>query len=449
MTLLPANVIGDAYTSTYHWDILEDLVDINNRMAGQEGERRGAERVATAFEDIGLRNVHLDEFGIDGWWRGSSALHTSGVHKQGYEADYEIIALPGTPASSVEAELIDVGPGRLRDFETADLDGKVAMASSQTPEDHDRWIHRMEKYVSAVDQGAVGFIFRNHIEGCLPPTGEVGYENRPGPIPAVGVSKEVGDRLVRHAEDDTLTVELNVDARNEKTESVNVVGEVGPDTERLVLVTTHVDSHDITQGANDNGAGTALVAEIARLLKQVEDNLETRVRFIPFGSEEIGLKGAYHEAAKQELENVKVVINIDGVGDSRNLSINSNEFNAVRELFEDIANVLRVPLSTEDTISPHGDQWAFVQEGVPASMTSSITDQSGRGWGHTHADTLDKLDVRDFRDLAVIIGSAAFTAAEADHEFAGRSRDRTREMIDKGYEQELKIGDRWPYGDEK
>ena len=62
MTRLPAATIGDAYTSTYHYEVLEDLVDIGNRMAGQDGEARGAECVATAYRDVGLRNVELFEF---------------------------------------------------------------------------------------------------------------------------------------------------------------------------------------------------------------------------------------------------------------------------------------------------------------------------------------------------------------------------------------------------
>ncbi|APW98464.1 peptidase M28 [Halobiforma lacisalsi AJ5] len=451
MTKLPDSVVGDAHTSSFHWDVLEDLVDIGNRMAGQEGERRGAERVKAAFEEVGLRNVALEEFEIDGWWRGNAVLETARSHAETYDADYQVIGLPGTPSGTVEAELVDVGYGRLEDFADADLEGNVAMASSETPADHDRRLHRMEKYASAVDAGAVGFVFRNHVEGCLPATGEIGYDNRPGPIPAVGVSREVGRRLLRHAEDGELTVELGVDARNEPTDSVNVVGEVGPDTDEVVLVTSHVDAHDIAEGANDNGAGTALVCEIARLLKRVEDDLETRVRFVPFGSEEIGLQGASHAAATLDLENVKCVINLDGAGNSRTLRVNANEFDAVATLFEEVADEYDVPLETDDTISPHGDQWAFVQEGVPASMTSSSSDSSGRGWGHTHADTLDKLDVRDLRELSVLVASAAFTAAEADREFPQRSREETKALLDEGYVQELKIGGRWPYdetGDE-
>lgn len=445
MTRLPAETIGDAYTSTYHFDVLEDLVDIGNRMAGQQGEMKGAERVAEAYRDIGLRNVRIEEFGIPGWWRGSSTLSTSWQHESTYKADHEVIALPGSPSGQAEAELVDVGYGLPADFEEADLEGNIAMASSATPGDHDRWIHRMEKYCYAIDEGAVGFVFRNHIEGCLPPTGEVGYNNRPGPIPAVGVSKEVGTTLERQAKEG-IELAIHVECRNEPATSRNVSGILGPDTDEEVLLTAHVDAHDIAQGAQDNGAGTVLVVEIARLMTQVKDALDTKVRCVVFGSEEIGLRGAYHLSDTVDLDAVRAVINIDGAGRNPTLSVGTNQFDKLEALFEEVTNDFRVPLDTQTNVRPHGDQWAFVQEGVPGVILSSTNpDDSGRGWGHTHADTLDKIDIQDLRNHAIWVGNAVCAASEGDREFSRRSADETRELIDEGYEQELRIGGRWPY----
>ena len=445
MARLPNAAVGDAYTSTYAYDLLEDLVDIGNRMAGQEGETEGAKRVAESYREVGLRNVHLDEFEIPGWWRGRSSLVVDGPSSRTCEADHEVIALPGSPSGEATADLVDVGHGRPTDFEEADLDGAVAMASSATPDDYGRWIHRMEKYCYAIDNGAVGFVFRNHIDGCLPPTGEVGYNNRPGPIPAVGVSKEVGAALERDAADGA-EVTLDVDCRNEPTTSRNVSGELGPDTDEVVLLTAHVDAHDIAPGANDNGAGTVLVAEVARLLKRVEDDLETRVRCVVFGSEEIGLRGAYHLAETIDLDAVKAVLNIDGAGRDRTLKVRTNQFAALDDLFETVTDELRVPVSVDTTVSPHGDQWAFAQEGVPGVMISSTNpNKSGRGWGHTHADTLDKIDIRDLRSHAVAVGNAVCAAAEPGREIPSRTPAETKRRIDPGYEQELKIGGRWPY----
>jgi aminopeptidase YwaD len=284
------------------------------------------------------------------------------------------------------------------------------------------------------------------VEGCLPPTGEVGYHNRPGPIPAVGVSKEVGDRLVRACEENEVTARVAVEARSEPTTSRNVSAAVGPDTDDSVLLTAHVDAHDIAEGANDNGAGSALVTEVGRLLAAAADQLDTRVRLVTFGSEEIGLWGAYHWAETHDLSDVKAVLNLDGAGGSRNLGVNANGFDDLEAAIETAADRLDVPLASGSTISPHGDQWAFVQEGVPAAMCYAVSDSSGRGYGHTHADTLDKLDSRDLRALAIQVAEAVIEVADADRKIEAKSRAVVREEIDEGYEQELRRGGRWPYG---
>jgi aminopeptidase YwaD len=425
-------------------------VDVGNRMAGQAGEAAGAEIIRDAFDEAGLDDVAIDEFEIPGWWRGSSSLTVEEPAERTHEGSHQVIALPGTPAGEASGRVVDVGAGTYEEFEEKadELDGAIAMASSETPESADRWLHRMEKYVNAADHGADAFVFRNHIEGALPPTGEVGYHNRPGPIPAVGVSKEVGARLSRYAEDGDAEATVSVDCRNEPTTSRNVEAAVGPDdAEDEVLVTAHVDGHDIADGANDNGAGSVLTAEVGRLLTAVADELDSRVRLVTFGSEEIGLWGAYHCAETTDLSQVKCVINLDGACSSRNLRVGTNEFDALEDLFESVAEEFDAPLSTGDTISPHGDQWAFVQEGVPATMTGTTSEQSGRGWGHTHADTLDKLDSRDLRDIATLVTEAVYRAAQDDFSVDHRSREDTRDAIDEGYVQELKMGGRWPYDD--
>lgn len=438
MSRLPAAVVGDAYASTFAWETLAELVDVGNRMAGQEGEAEGARILADAFEAADLREVRIEEFSIPGWWRGDSSLTVAG--DRSYDAEHEILALPGAPSGSVEAPIVDAGYGSLEEFEQIDVERAIAMVSSESPPDADRWLHRMEKYAAAADAGAVGFVFHNHVEGCLPPTGEVGYHDRPGPIPAVGVSKEVGERLRRL---DAPTAALDVDCRNGPAESRNVEAIVGPDTERELLLTAHVDAHDISEGASDNAAGCAIVAEIGRLLAGVD--LETRVRLIAFGSEEIGLHGATHWASTHDLERVDCVINVDGTGTSRTLRVGTNGFTGLERTFEEVIDGMGAPIETDGTVSPHGDQWAFVQEGVPAAIAGTTSEGAGRGWGHTHADTLDKLDVRDLRAIAIQLAAVVVEAANGDRRFERRSCAEVRDALSAGYERELKRGGRWPY----
>jgi hypothetical protein len=45
------------------------------------------------------------------------------------------------------------------------------------------------------------------------------------------------------------------------------------------------------------------------------------------------------------------------------------------------------------------------------------------------------------------VTEAAYRAAQDEFEVEARSREETRDAIDEGYVQELKMGGRWPYGE--
>ena len=446
MPTIAKSLLGDAYYSDHHWELLTDLVDLDNRMAGQSGEHEAAELVKEAFEDAGLREAEINEFEIPGWWRGSSSLAVRADREHTFDADYQTIALPGTPAGEVAAELVDVGYGRPADFADADLEGRIVVASSATPDDYGRWIHRAEKYGAAAEGGAAGFVFRNHVEGALPPTGGIGEPDGPGPIPAVGVSKEVGQRLVRYCASGSVEASLTVDCRNEPSTSPNVEAVVGPDTDEEVLVTGHLDAHDIAEGANDNGVGTVLTAEVGRLLAQMEDQLETKVRCLVFGSEEIGLYGSAQWADTHPNSQVKAILNADGAGYSRDMDVYTHGFDPLGDAFREAAEELGVPVDVSDDIRPHSDHWPFVQRGIPGAQVRSKSGESGRGWGHTHADTLDKLDKRDLRDLSAVFAAAAVnvaeTACEVEHKPVAEIREAT---VDQGYEEGMRNSGMWPF----
>jgi len=430
MTQLPASLIGDAHRNGSAWETLESLVDVGSRMAGQDGEREAADVVASAFEDAGLRDVRMDSFEVPGWWRGATTLALPDHDKQ-YGDPHQLFALPGTPAGDPAADVVDVGHGTPEEFDEVDVEGALAMASSRTPDDYDGWLHRRDKYHEAADRGAVGFLFRNHVEGCLPPTGGVAGEDGPGPIPAAGLSRELGHRLVRYCERGAVPARLEIDCRNGPTTSQNVSGRVGPDTEEEVLVTAHYDAHDIAEGAEDNGAGSALVAEVGRLLAAVEDDLELGVRCITFGAEEMGLRGSSHAAGTADLDDIKAVVNLDAIGGSRQLAVDVHEFDGLADVFQAVSEELSVPIEINGDFVMHSDHWPFVREGVPGLMARSVTGDEGRGWGHTHADTLDKLDRRDFRDLAVLV--TAGVAKLATEEYPVEAVDR--ETIEKRVEE--------------
>jgi Peptidase family M28 len=94
---------------------------------------------------------------------------------------------------------------------------------------------------------------------------------------------------------------------------------------RIVLVTGHYDSRNsdtsnITKaapGANDDGSGTAVSLECARVLSRLK--FPATIIFLTVAGEEQGLYGSHHfaEMAKREGWNIEAVLNNDIVGGDR------------------------------------------------------------------------------------------------------------------------------------
>jgi Zn-dependent M28 family amino/carboxypeptidase len=319
------------------------------------------------------------------------------------------------------------------------------MAASNVPSWYDRFVHRREKYYYAVQAGASAFVFRNHVEGCLAPTGSVGTEDAPiGDVPAVGVSKEVGARLARRFEGEAVTVAVDCEAPD--ATSHNVHADLGPDTDECVLVTSHVDAHDIAEGAMDNGAGTAMVVEMAEALAAREDELDTRVHLLVYGSEEVGLVGSHYDAAERDHDSIKAIVNNDGVVRGRTLRCYTHGFDALDEAVEVVADRFDHPVNTTPRLGPHSDHWPYVQWGVPGIHVMSETGDEGRGWGHTRADTLDKLESRDLREQAILLTELTVHLADSGTEVPRRDPESIAEQLeDEDLAAGMKVIGDWPY----
>ena len=63
--------------------------------------------------------------------------------------------------------------------------------------------------------------------------------------------------------------------------------------EEMYIVGAHMDGHGWGEAANDDGSGTALVMELARVLSAANVKTERSIRFVLWNNEETGLNGAY------------------------------------------------------------------------------------------------------------------------------------------------------------
>ncbi|MFC4542715.1 M28 family peptidase [Halosolutus amylolyticus] len=467
---VPADVeraLGRTWTDDRPWDLLTRLTELPDRMGGSPGERRAAELVRTAFTDAGLADVRIDEFPMQYWERGETEFAvvgdetTRGSERLGtgpIDRSFGAIALPYSPPGDVEGPLVDVGYGTPEEFEAAGsaVQDGIVVASTTTPPDR-RFVHRMEKFGHAVAAGASAFVFVNHVPGQLPPTGALRFDAEAA-VPGVGVSAETGDWLREYA-DQGASARIRVDATTRRGSSQNVHGVLGDSSvpgetaddgedtpDEAVLVLAHYDAHDVGEGALDNGCGIATVVGAARILATIEDDLACPVQIAGVGCEEIGLLGAEALADDLDLDAIRAVVNVDGAGRFRNLRALTHGSETMAAVAERVADEAGQPIGREPDPHPFSDHWPFLRAGVPALQLHSEPPEGserGRGWGHTAADTRDKVDPRTLREHAMLTALLVreLTRVDVPRIDEADLRDRLR---DQEYEPGMRAADVWP-----
>ena len=76
------------------------------------------------------------------------------------------------------------------------------------------------------------------------------------------------------------------------------IGATRPD--EMYIIGAHMDGHGWGEAANDNGSGTALVMELARVFSSPDVVTDRSIRFALWNNEETGLNGAYAYAAQRK-----------------------------------------------------------------------------------------------------------------------------------------------------
>ena len=183
-------------------------------------------------------------------------------------------------------------------------------------------------------------------------------------------------------------------------------------------------------GANDNGSGTALTMELARVLAESGLEFDATLIFALWAGEEQGLFGSRAHAQRLAAANIAVdaVLNNDIVGNSRGgngvsdaatvrVYSNGPEDSASRSLARYVARVaapylpghrIRV-MAREDRFNRGSDHSSFAHRGIPAIVFREANENFDRQ--HAAADTVDGVDAaylaRNARVNAAVAASLA------------------------------------------
>ena len=430
-----AAILDAVAVENYGWAIVEGLTtDIGPRLAGTEAEVRARDWTAAKFREIGLENVHIEEFEIPGWIRG---LETAYLLPP-FEQPLYITALGGsvaTPEGGVEAEIayfptFEALEGAPEDM---DLSDKIVFISGRMEKAPDGAGYgpanrkRRSGASEAAKRGAQAVMIRSVGTDSrrFPHTGQMRYAEDLPRIPIGALSAPDADQLERLLErGETLSVRLTLTPRGPgPLPSGNVIGEIVGTTrpEEIVLIGAHLDSWDQGTGALDDGAGIGIVAGAAQAIIESGQRPERTIRVVAFGAEEVGLLGGFAYASRHADDLVNHVLATESDFGGEPFYEVLEGVSEGEEVIEEMARLLGVPMSdrpkTEGANTNGGpDITPLFNAGVPAMrLQQDGTDYFD--YHHTPDDTLDKLDPEAIRRNVEGFAVVSWLAANADTDF--------------------------------
>jgi len=229
---------------------------------------------------------------------------------------------------------------------------------------------------------------------------------------------------------------INATASRDDVDGGNIVGEIpgGAKRDEIVMVGAHFDSWHSGTGTTDNGAGSAVMIEVMRILKALNLRLDRTVRIALWGGEEQGLLGsrAYVKAhfadpvtlqVRPEHAKLSGYFNLDnGSGRIRGVYLQGHE--AMRPLFEQWLAPFHDLGAATLTIRNTGgtDHLSFTRIGLPGFQFIQDPLDYETTTHHTSADTYDHAVAADLMQASAIIASVVYHAANRAEPLPRRAR---------------------------
>ena len=297
---------------------------------------------------------------------------------------------------------------------------------------------KKEQVLGVIDRSYKGDLGTVFLSGARVATGRAWDVDNPV-VPQITVGVEYYNRLIRMLAKG-ITPELSMEIQAEYTNpdgmEHNIIAEIpGTDLkDEVVIFGAHFDSWHTGTGATDNGAGSSVMMEAARILLESikESGIQPRrtLRLILWTGEEQGLYGsrayvAEHyadvkgfnniQAIKPDQEKVSAYYNLDnGTGKIRGVYLQGN--GAVGPIFRSWLEPFKDLGASTITLSNTGgtDHLAFDEVGIPGFQFIQDPIAYFNRTHHSNMDQWDHLIEEDLKQAATIIASFVIHTAMRD-----------------------------------
>uniref|UniRef100_A0A8C5PFB1 Carboxypeptidase Q n=1 Tax=Leptobrachium leishanense TaxID=445787 RepID=A0A8C5PFB1_9ANUR len=310
-------VHGGAQNRSYNR--LARFVDtIGNRMSGTENLKNAINYMYKALQEDKLQNVSLEPVKVPHWVRGEeSAMMLKPRNKS-----IAILGLGssiGTPPEGISAEVIVVSSFTELHNRAKEAKGKIVVYNQPFVSYGETVQYRAYGASEAAKVGAVASLIRSITPFSVysPHTGWQDYQKDVPKIPTACISIEDAEMFARMASrGETIVVLLKMGAiNNPDADSFNTVAEIvgSKYPEQVVIVSGHLDSWDVGQGAMDDGGGAFISWEALSLIKDLGLHPKRTLRLVLWTGEEQGGVGAgqYYQSHKKDISNIDLVMETD------------------------------------------------------------------------------------------------------------------------------------------
>ncbi len=342
------------------------LCAFGGRLAGGGGDEAALAWAMDRLAPLGgqLRHVQVPYAG----WRAERAeLRLPGI--SGPVACRALLRSASTPPDGVAAEVLDLGQGRAEDFDAAGerLRGRIALVRHEYPFSA-KHLHRRRKYDMALARGAAAFLIANPQSGHGLLSGSSGRPPGGAGIPAAYIDHATATRLGALTAGQVVRLTVIGHERPGAQAGVAVWDLAGERPGRVVL-SAHIDGHDLGCSALDNATGVAVALAAARALAPRVGPGSNSLRLCLFSAEEWALAGSagyLHGLSPQERATLKLNLNLDTVAGDDRLTALTSGFAGLTPFVEAAGQLAGVPVGVHVPPMPNSDHANFAAAGVPA-----------------------------------------------------------------------------------
>ena len=251
----------------------------------------------------------------------------------------------------------------------------------------------------------------------VPHTGVMNYDPNQPKIPTAAISPEEAMMIARlTAEGVAVKVRLEMSAHMEPdADSADVIGEIRgrelPD--EIVVMGGHIDSWDVGQGAQDDGASIMACLQALALMKKMGLQPRRTLRVAFWVNEENGSRGGeeYRRFVGDQIRKHVAAIEMDG-GAETPVGFGAAVSPESQEMLRQIGKLLdRVGAGQINGEGGGSDITPLMRDGVPG-LAERTTGTHYFDWHHTETDTLDKVNPEDFRKNLAALAVMGYVLAD-------------------------------------